>query len=150
MIALAITPLRELSGLAALARFRRMLGLFTFSYASLHLLAYGWLDMGLDFGDIGRDIAKRPFILMGFTAWLLLLPLAATSFNRAIRLLGAKRWQALHKAVYAISVIALMHFIWMRAGKHNFAEPAVYGVILAALLGWRVYRRLRGKKPRLG
>lgn len=150
MIALAITPLRELSGLAALSRFRRMLGLFTFSYASLHLLAYGWLDMGLDFGDIGRDIAKRPFILMGFTAWLLLLPLAATSFNRAIRLLGAKRWQALHKAVYAISVIALMHFIWMRAGKHNFAEPAVYGVILAALLGWRVYRRLRGKKTRLG
>ncbi len=141
MLTLAITPLRELSGLAALARFRRLLGVFTFTYASLHLLAYGWLDMGLDLPEIARDIAKRPFILMGFAAWALMLPLAATSFNRAIRLLGAKRWQALHKAVYAVSVIGLMHFIWLRAGKHNFAEPAVYGVILAALLGWRVYRR---------
>jgi len=144
-LTLAITPLRELTGLAALARFRRMLGVFTFSYASLHLLAYGWLDMGLDFPEIGRDIAKRPFILMGFTAWALMLPLAATSFNKAIKALGAKRWQALHKAIYAISVIALMHFIWMRAGKHNFAEPAVYGVILAALLGWRLWKRLSRK-----
>jgi sulfoxide reductase heme-binding subunit YedZ len=149
-LTLAITPLRELTGLAALARFRRMLGVFTFVYASLHLLAYGWLDMGLDFAQIAIDIAKRPFILMGFTAWLLLVPLAATSFNKAIKALGAKRWQALHKLVYAISVIALLHFIWMRAGKHNFAEPAVYGVILAALLGWRLWKRLRAKKPRLG
>lgn len=144
-LTLAITPLRELTGLAALARFRRMLGVFTFSYASLHLLAYGWLDMGLDFGEIARDIAKRPFILMGFTAWLLMLPLAATSFNRAIKALGGRRWQALHRAVYAVAVIALLHFIWMRAGKHNFAEPAVYGAILAVLLGWRVYRRLHRK-----
>lgn len=144
-LALAITPLRELTGLAALARFRRMLGVFSFGYASLHLLAYGWLDMGLDFGDIAADIAKRPFILMGFTAWALMLPLAATSFNKAIKALGAKRWQALHKAVYAIGVIALMHFIWMRAGKHNFAEPAVYGAILAALLGWRLWKRAARK-----
>lgn len=149
-LTLAITPLRELTGLAALARLRRMLGVFTFSYASLHLLAYGWLDMGLDFGDIAIDIAKRPFILMGFTAWLLMLPLALTSFNKAIKALGARRWQALHKAIYAISVIALMHFIWMRAGKHNFAEPAVYGVILAALLGWRLWKRFSAKRGRLG
>lgn len=140
-LTLAITPLRELTGLAALARLRRMLGVFSFAYASLHLLAYGWLDMGLALADIAADILKRPFILMGFTAWLLMLPLAATSFNRAIRLLGAKRWQWLHKAVYAVAAVALMHFIWMRAGKNNFAEPAVYGVILATLLGWRVYRR---------
>lgn len=145
-LTLAITPLRELTQLAVLARFRRMLGVFTFAYASLHLLAYGWLDMGLDVGDIGRDIAKRPFILMGFTAWVLMLPLAATSFNKAIKALGAKRWQALHKAVYAVSVIALMHFIWMRAGKHNFAEPAVYGAILAVLLGWRLWKRLGAKR----
>lgn len=142
-LTLAVTPLRELTGLAALARFRRMLGVFTFSYASLHLLAYGWLDMGLALDDIGRDIAKRPFILMGFTAWALLLPLAATSFNKAIKALGAKRWRALHKAVYAIAIIALLHFIWMRAGKHNFAEPAVYGAILAALLAWRLWKRLQ-------
>lgn len=144
-LALAITPLRELTGLAVLARFRRMLGVFSFAYASLHLLAYGWLDMGLDFGDIAADIAKRPFILMGFTAWALMLPLAATSFNRAIKALGAKRWQVLHKAVYAVGVIGLLHFIWMRAGKHNFAEPAVYGVILAALLGWRLWKRATRK-----
>ncbi len=140
-LTLAITPLRELTGLATLARLRRMLGVFSFAYASLHLLAYGWLDMGLALADIAADIVKRPFILMGFTAWLLMLPLAATSFNRAIRLLGARRWQLLHKAVYAVALVGLLHFIWMRAGKNNFAEPAVYGVILAALLGWRVYRR---------
>jgi methionine sulfoxide reductase heme-binding subunit len=144
-LTLAITPLRELTGLAALARFRRMLGVFTFAYATLHLLAYGWLDQGLDFGEIATDIAKRPFILMGFVAWALMLPLAATSFNRAIKALGAKRWQTLHKAVYAVAVIGLMHFIWMRAGKSDFAEPAVYGVILAALLGWRLWKRLRRK-----
>ncbi|MFG6416269.1 sulfite oxidase heme-binding subunit YedZ [Roseateles sp. DC23W] len=144
-LALAVTPLRELTGLAALARFRRMLGVFTFVYASLHLLAYGWLDQGLDLAEIAADIVKRPFILMGFLAWALMLPLAATSFNKAIKALGAKRWQALHKVVYAVGVIALLHFIWMRAGKSNFAEPAVYGAILAVLLGWRVYRRLTRK-----
>lgn len=143
-LTLTITPLRQWSGLAALARFRRMLGVFSFAYASLHLLAYGWLDMGLDVGDIARDIAKRPFILMGFTAWLLMLPLAATSFNRAIKALGAPRWQALHKAVYAVAVVGLMHFIWMRAGKNNFGEPAVYGALLALLLGWRAWKKLRG------
>jgi sulfoxide reductase heme-binding subunit YedZ len=142
-ITLAVTPLRTWTNLPALARFRRMLGLFTFFYASLHLLAYGWLDKSLDLHDILRDIAKRPFILMGFTAWLLLVPLAATSFNRAIKALGAPRWQLLHKLVYAIAVIGLMHFIWMRAGKNNFAEPAVYAAILAVLLGWRVWKRVK-------
>ena len=142
-ITLAVTPLRIWTNQPALARFRRMLGLFAFFYASLHLLAYGWLDKGLDLADILRDIGKRPFILMGFTAWLLLVPLAATSFNRAIKALGAPRWQALHKLVYAIAIVGLMHFIWMRAGKNNFAEPLVYGSILAVLLGWRAWRRLR-------
>lgn len=143
LLTLAVTPLREASGLAALARFRRMLGVFTFFYASLHLLAYGWLDQGLEPAEIAADIAKRPFILMGFLAWVLMLPLAATSFNRAIRALGAARWRALHRLVYAVGALAVMHFLWLRAGKNNFAEPAVYGAILATLLGWRLYRRLR-------
>ena len=147
-LTLAMTPLRVISGQPALARFRRMLGLFSFFYASLHLLAYAWLDMGLVPGDIAADILKRPFILMGFTAWLMLLPLAATSFNRAIKALGAPRWQMLHKLVYAIAVIGLMHFIWMRAGKNNFAEPAVYGAILTVLLGWRLWKKVARGAPR--
>jgi sulfoxide reductase heme-binding subunit YedZ len=130
-LTLAVTPLRVILQQPALARFRRMLGVWSFTYACLHLLAYALFDKGLDFADIVHDIAKRPFILMGFTAWLLMVPLAATSFNRAIKALGAKRWQWLHKLVYALVIIGLMHFIWMRAGKHNFAEPAVYGAITA-------------------
>lgn len=144
-LTLAITPLRQALSLPALLRFRRTLGLFAFAYACMHLLAYGWLDMGLEPAEIARDIAKRPFILMGFCAWLLTLPLAATSFNRAIRALGGKRWQTLHRLIYVLSLIALAHFIWMRAGKHNFAEPAVYGAILAALLGWRLWKQLSRK-----
>ena len=142
-LTLAITPLRQWTGQHALARFRRMLGLFAFAYASLHMLAYGWLDMGLVPADIARDIAKRPFILMGFVAWLLLLPLTATSVNRAIKALGAARWQALHRLVYAIALIGLAHFVWMRAGKNNFAEPALYAAVLALLLGARLCRRGR-------
>ncbi|HEX2012909.1 MAG TPA: protein-methionine-sulfoxide reductase heme-binding subunit MsrQ [Roseateles sp.] len=153
-LTLAVTPLRVMLKRPALARFRRMLGLFAFFYASLHLLAYGWLDQGLDLAEIATDIAKRPFILMGFTAWVLLLPLAATSFNRAIKALGAKRWQALHKLVYVLVLIALAHFIWMRAGKNNFAEPALYGAILALLLGWRAWqgfaKRHQSRAPRPG
>ncbi|WP_428504930.1 sulfite oxidase heme-binding subunit YedZ [Roseateles sp.] len=145
-LTLAVTPLRVISGQPALARFRRMLGLFSFFYASLHLLAYAWLDMGLEPGDIAADILKRPFILMGFTAWLMLLPLAATSFNRVIKALGAARWQRLHRLVYLLSLVALAHFIWMRAGKNNFAEPAIYGAVLALLLGWRLWQRAR--RPR--
>lgn len=148
-LTLAVTPLRVISGQAALARFRRMLGLFSFFYASLHLLAYAWLDMGLEPGDIAADILKRPFILMGFTAWLMLLPLAATSFNRVIKTMGAARWQRLHRLVYLLSLVALAHFIWMRAGKNNFAEPALYGAILALLLGWRLWQRQRRRSSRL-
>jgi methionine sulfoxide reductase heme-binding subunit len=144
---LAITPLREGFALAALVRFRRMLGLFTFFYATVHFLCYAWLDMGLDWGDIVRDIAKRPFILVGTTCLLLLTPLAATSFNRAIRSLGAPRWQALHRAVYAVALLALLHFFWMRSGKNDFAEVAVYAVVIGALLGWRLLRRLGAARP---
>lgn len=142
-LTLAVTPLRVLANQPALARFRRMLGLFTFFYALLHFLAYAWLDMGFDAAVIARDIPKRPFALVGFLALLLMLPLAATSFNRAIRALGAARWRALHRAIYAIAVLAILHFFWMRAGKHDFAEVAVYAAIVAALLGWRALRLRR-------
>jgi methionine sulfoxide reductase heme-binding subunit len=138
-IVLAVTPLRVTTGWTALARWRRMLGLFVYFYVSLHLLSYSWFDMGFEVADIVKDIAKRPFILVGFTAFVLLTLLAATSFNRAIKALGAKRWQRLHQAVYAVAGLGLLHFFWMRAGKNNFAEVAVYAAILASLLGWRVW-----------
>lgn len=149
VLVLAITPLRVLGGWPALARLRRMVGLFVFFYASLHWLAYAWFDMGFDWAEILVDVPKRPFILVGTLAWLVLLALAATSFNRAIRALGAARWQALHRGVYAVAVLAILHFFWMRAGKNDFAEVAVYAVLLWALLGWRVWRRFRPSRPPL-
>lgn len=146
-LALSVTPLRVMTGLPALARFRRMLGLFTYFYVVLHLLSYSWLDMGFDVPEISRDIAKRPFILVGFSAFVLLTPLAATSFNAAIKALGAKRWQWLHKLVYLIAGLGLLHFFWMRAGKNNFTEVYVYAAVVALLLGWRVFQFF--KKNRL-
>mgnify|MGYP003576879511 CR=1 FL=1 len=145
-IVLSVTPLRVMTKAPALARFRRMLGLFAYFYVCLHLLSYAFFDMGLDFAEIGKDIAKRPFILVGFSAFVLLTPLAATSFNRAIKALGAKRWQMLHRLVYFIAGLGLLHFFWMRAGKNNFGEPIVYAAIIAMLLGWRVWNASR--KPR--
>jgi len=144
-IVLAVTPLRVVAGLPALARFRRILGLFVYFYVVLHLLSYSWFDMGFDLGDIVRDIIKRPFILVGFAAFVLLTPLAATSFNRAIKALGAERWQALHRLVYLIAALGVLHFFWMRSGKNDFAEVAVYAAILAVLLGWRLVRYLRSR-----
>ncbi|WP_298925488.1 sulfite oxidase heme-binding subunit YedZ [uncultured Ramlibacter sp.] len=145
-ITLAITPVRVVTGTPALARFRRMLGLFVYFYVLLHLLSYSWFDMGFDLADIAKDIAKRPFILVGFSAFVLLTPLAATSFNRAVRALGARRWQALHKLVYLVAGLALLHFFWMRSGKNDFNEVFVYVAILAVLLGWRLAQRLKKKR----
>ena len=144
-ITLAVTPLRTVLGWPELVRFRRLLGLLTFGYACLHLLCYAWFDMGLEWADIGQDMGKRPFILVGFSAFILLLALAATSFNRAIRWLGAARWQALHRAVYAVAVLAVLHFWWMRSGKQNGQEVLVYGGILLFLLGWRLIRTSSGR-----
>ena len=146
-VVLAITPLRTIAKLPSLAKFRRMAGLFVYFYAVLHLLAYSWFDMGFDVADIVKDIIKRPFILVGFTAVVLLTPLALTSFNRAIKAMGGKKWQLLHKLVYVVAVLAVVHFFWMRAGKNNFAEVAVYAAILGSLLGWRVVQAI--KKIRL-
>ena len=145
-IVLAVTPLRVISRTPALARFRRMLGLFVYFYVVLHLLTYSWFDMGFDVVEIAKDIVKRPFILVGFAAFVLLTPLAATSFNAAIKAMGAKRWQWLHKLVYVIAALGLLHFFWMRAGKNNFAEVFVYAAIIAALLGWRMLQFLKKKR----
>lgn len=145
-LTLAVTPLRVQFAWPTLAKFRRMLGLFTYFYAVWHVLAYSWLDMGFEVGDIAHDIAKRPFILVGFTAFVLLTPMAVTSFNRAIRALGARRWQLLHKAVYLVAVLAVLHFFWMRAAKSNFVEVWLYAGVLSVLLGWRLCRWLQRTK----
>ena len=144
-IVLAVTPVRTITNTPALARFRRMLGLFVYFYVVVHLLSYSWFDMEFVVVDIINDIIKRPFILVGFSAFLMLTSLAATSFNRAIKALGSKRWQILHKLVYAVAALALLHFFWMRAGKNDFAEVFVYAAILGSLLGWRVYRAVKSK-----
>ena len=142
-VTLAITPLRVLLKQPALARFRRMLGVATFGYAVLHFVCYAVLDQGLDWQVILKDIAKRPFILVGTAALLLMAPLAATSFNRAIKALGAKRWQRLHQGIYAIALLGLLHFFWMKAGKNDFGEWSIYAGVIAVLLGWRVWEARR-------
>lgn len=143
VLVLLITPLRVTVGWPVLARYRRMAGLFVFFYASLHWLAYAWLDMGFIWRDILADVPRRPFILVGTLAWLLLLALALTSFQRAVRLMGGARWQALHRSVYAVAALAVLHFYWMRAGKNDFAEVAVYAALLGGLLLWRLWYRRR-------
>lgn len=148
-VTLAITPLRVVMHTPALARFRRMTGLFMYFYVVLHLVAYSVFDKELVWADIAKDIAKRPFILVGFTAFVLLTPLALTSFNRAVKALGARRWQLLHKLVYAVAGLAILHFFWMRAAKHNFAEVAVYAAILGVLLGWRLVNAIKERSARV-
>lgn len=143
VLVLLITPLRVTAGWPVLARYRRMAGLFVFFYASLHWLAYAWLDMGFIWPDILADVPRRPFILVGTLAWLLLLALALTSFQRAVRLMGGARWQALHRSVYAVAALAVLHFYWMRAGKNDFAEVAGYAALLGGLLLWRLWYRRR-------
>jgi methionine sulfoxide reductase heme-binding subunit len=145
LLVLAITPMRVMLGAPTLARFRRMLGLFVFFYATLHWLAYAWFDMGFVWADVWADVPRRPFILVGTLAWLVLLSLAITSSNRVIRRMGAARWQRLHRGVYAVVVLALLHFFWMRAGKNDFFEVTIYAVLFAVLLGWRVWRKWRSR-----
>ena len=147
-LVLAVTPLRMITKSPQLARFRRMLGLFVYFYVVIHLLCYSWFDMGFDVTDIAKDIYKRPFILVGFSAFVLLTPLALTSFNSAIKTLGAKRWQLLHKLVYVVAGLGILHFLWMRSGKNNFNEVFVYAAILAVLLGWRVVHRWSKKQKK--
>ena len=142
-VTLLITPLRVQLTLPELARFRRGLGLLTFFYAFMHALCYSLLDMELVWNDILNDIVKRPFILVGTLSFVLLSMLAATSFNRAVKAMGAKRWRKLHQVVYVIAGLAILHFFWMRSGKKNYEEVMVYGAILGLLLGWRIWHKWR-------
>ena len=139
-LVLAVTPLRHVLRTPELIRFRRSLGLAAFGYACLHLLCYAWFDQSFDIDEIAKDLVKRPFIWLGMLGFVLMLPLALTSSNAAVRWLGGKRWQYLHRLVYALLVFALLHFYWMRAGKNNFAEVWVYACVLGALLAYRVWR----------
>lgn len=141
MLTLAVTPLRRLTGWNGLLRYRRMLGLFAFFYACLHFLSYAWLDQYFVLADIVKDVAKRPYITVGFASFLMLIPLAVTSTNAMIRRLGAKRWQQLHRLVYLIGIGGVVHFLWLV--KSDIREPLIYGVILALLLGFRVWDKAR-------
>jgi len=125
-ITLAVTPLRRLTGIAAFVRFRRMLGLYAFFYATLHFATYIWFDKWFDVAGILKDIGKRPFITVGFAAFVLLIVLAVTSPRAMVRKLG-RRWQTLHRAIYLIGALAILHFWWMKAGKHDLFLPKIYG-----------------------
>lgn len=141
IVTLCVTPLRQLTGFNDLIRFRRMLGLFAFTYACLHFLSYLVLDRGLELGTVLEDVAKRPYITIGFTALLLLVPLAVTSTNRMMRKLG-RRWQKLHRLVYVIAILGVWHFYWQV--KADVRDPLFYAAALAVLLGYRFWRaRLR-------
>ena len=140
-LTLLVTPLREMAFLPALLRYRRTLGVTTFVYALLHLLSYAWLDKGWVLDDIVTDVLKRNFIMVGMLTFALMLPLALTSFNAAIRALGGRKWQILHKLAYVVSLLALLHFSLKKAAKNDVSEVMVYAVILALLLGWRAVRR---------
>lgn len=138
-ITLAVTPLRRLSGWNWLLKLRRMMGLYAFFYALLHFTTFLWFDHFFDVQEMLKDVAKRPFITVGFTAFVLLVPLAVTSTNGMVRRLGGKRWQLLHKLVYVIAPLGILHFWWMRAGKHDFNKPILFGLIVLALLGIRAW-----------
>ena len=146
LLTLAVTPLRRITGLTGLLRLRRMLGLYTFFYALLHLSAYVSFDHVFDVAEILKDIVKRPFITVGFTCLVLMIPLAVTSTNAMVRRLGAKRWQLLHRLVYLIAPLAVLHFWWMV--KRDLTEPIIYALLLTGLLAYRLYSRVRGSAPR--
>jgi methionine sulfoxide reductase heme-binding subunit len=146
LITLTVTPLRRLTGWNQLLRLRRMLGLFAFFYVCLHFVTYIWLDQFFDWHSMVKDIAKRPFITVGFTAFLMLIPLAATSTNRMVKRLGARRWQRLHRMVYVIATLGVLHFWWLV--KKDIREPLLFGALLGLLLLARlIYRGRKADTP---
>lgn len=144
MITLAVTPLRKISGWSQLSRFRRMFGLYAFFYGCLHFTTYIYLDKFFDLDEILADIAKRPFITIGFAAFSIMIPLAITSTDRITKWVGGKRWQLLHRLVYVSAICGVIHYLWLV--KADTSRPLTYGAILAVLLGYRLWDYL---KPRI-
>ncbi len=142
---LSITPLRKISGWNWLIRLRRMLGLFTFFYACLHFTTYIWLDQFFDLQMVVKDVIKRPFITVGFLAFVLLIPLAVTSTNAMMKRLGGKKWQTLHRLIYAIAVLGVAHYWWLV--KKDITQPLIYALVLAALLGIRLVFKAQLRIP---
>jgi sulfoxide reductase heme-binding subunit YedZ len=147
-LTLAVTPLRRFTGWNWLVKLRREIGLFAFFYAFLHFMTFLWFDHFFDIAELWKDVVKRPFITVGFIAFVLLIPLAVTSTNGMIRRLGGKRWQWLHRLIYLIAPLGILHFWWMKAGKNDFQEPIIFGAIVALLLGLRIYWKLAKPAPR--
>ena len=145
LITLSITPLRKLSGWSWLVKLRRMAGLFAFFYALLHFITYIWLDQFFDLSSIYKDVIKRPFITLGFAAFIMLIPLAITSTNAMMKKLGGKRWQMLHRLIYPIAIFGVVHYWWLV--KKDITQPLVYAVVLAALLGYRVWLKWEKNSP---
>lgn len=144
MFVLAVTPLRKLTGWNALLRLRRMIGLFAFFYASVHFLTWIWIDQYFDLNGIVKDVIKRPFITLGFSCLLLLVPLAVTSTHGMVKRLGARNWQRLHRLVYVIAIGGVIHYWWLV--KSDIREPLMYAGILAVLLGLRLFWRWRERQ----
>ena len=142
-ITLALTPLRKLLQWHWLIRLRRMLGLYSFFYASLHFLTFLWFDHFFDLSDMWHDLVKRPFITVGFVAFVLLLPLAITSSNAMIKRLGCKQWQLLHRLIYVIVPLGVLHYFWMKAGKNLLLQPLLFAALVSVLLGVRLYWRFQ-------
>jgi sulfoxide reductase heme-binding subunit YedZ len=152
MLTLSVTPVRQLTGIGWLIKLRRMLGLFAFFYASLHFAIYIGIDQFFAFEYIVEDIMDRPYITVGFTALVLLIPLAATSTKKMVKRLGGRRWNRLHKLVYPAAALGVLHFLWLV--KADIREPAIFGAVLATLLGYRLVanrvRHLRRSRARVG
>lgn len=146
LVTLAITPLRRLTGWAWLVRLRRMLGLYAFFYGTLHVIAYVAIDHTFDWAAIVDDIAKRPYLTFGFLAYVLMIPLAVTSTNAMVRRLGGRNWQRLHRSVYAVAALGVLHFWYHKLAKNDLAEPMLYAAVLGVLLGSRLLHRIGGRR----
>jgi sulfoxide reductase heme-binding subunit YedZ len=146
VITLCVTPVRRLLKWNWLVRLRRMVGLYAFFYAFIHFTAFLWFDHWFDVAAMWKDVLKRPFITVGFIAFVLLIPLAVTSNNAMIRKLGGKLWQRIHRLIYVIAPLAILHYWWMKSAKNNIEQPLIFGVIVAVLLGVRVYWSMTKKK----